>query len=220
MAVNRLVFVNDGDNSILTTESEGTAARLFAALSNNTLMSQYLPMLLTCGVADVGVTVHSHFLTFLATVGQSLDFAAVSDCPILWAPESAKPSDVRADSVWFDPLSYEAVVAAEFERFERGDETKLQWKIQNLAIASTALHSLRLAVLIYWVRSGSTPRSMDSIVSSYREGFSRNGYDVRPATCPLMIVKCVMRDSPVAGKLVFGEFLRDLRNEDLALRRY
>jgi hypothetical protein len=212
--------VKDGGNSILTNESEDTAARLFAALSNTALMAQHLPMLLTCGVADVGVTIHSHFLTFLATVGQSLKFAAVADCPVLWVPESAKSCDVRADSIWFDPRSYQAVVAAEFERFERGDETKLQWKIQNLAIASTALHTLRLAVLIYWVRSGSAPRSMDSVVTSYREGFRRNGHNVPPATCPLMIVKCVMRDGPVADQIVFGEFLRDLRNEDLASRRY
>jgi hypothetical protein len=214
------VSVKDGGNSTLMAESEVTPARLFAALSDSALMARYLPMLLASGVPDVGVTIHSHFLTFLATVGQSLSFAAVSDCPILWAPESIKPGDVRADSVWFDPVSHQAVVAVEFERFERGDETKLQWKIQNLSIASTALPMLRLAVLIYWVRSGSTPRSMDSIVSSYREGFRRNGHDVRPATCPLMIVKCVMRDGPVADRLVFGEFLRDRRNENLALRRY
>jgi hypothetical protein len=177
-------------------------------------------MLVTCGVPDVGVTIHSHFLTLLVTVGQNLNLAAVADCPVLWAPESARPGDVRADSIWFDTRSCEAVVAAEFERFERGDETKLQWKIQNLAIASSALHTLRLAVLIYWVRSGSTPRSMDSVVTNYREGFRRNGHEVLPATCPLMIVKCVMRDGPVADRLLFGEFLRDLRNEDLALRRY
>lgn len=210
----------DGGNSILTNESEDTASRLFAALSNTALMAQHLPMLLACGVPDVGVTIHSHFLTFLVTVGQSLEFAAVADCPVLWAPESARPGDVRADSIWFDPRSYEAVVAAEFERFERGDETKLQWKIQNLAIASSALRTLRLAVLVYWVRSGSTPRSMDSVVTSYRDGFRRNGHDVPPATCPLMIVKCVMRDAAVADRLQFGEFLRDRRNEDLALRRY
>jgi len=218
--VNRRVSVKDGGNSILTNESENAAAALFAALSNTALMTQNLPMLLTCGVVDVGVTIHSHFLTFLITVGQRLKFAAVADCPVLWAPESTKLGEVRADSIWFDPQSNEAVVAAEFERFERGDETKLQWKIQNLAIASSALPALRMAVLIYWVRSGSTPRSMDSVVTSYREGFRRDGHDVPPATCPLMIVKCVMRDSPYSGKLLFGEFLRDLRNEDLAQRRY
>ena len=183
-------------------------------------MAQHLPMLLTGGVADVGLTIHSHFLTFLMTVGQSLQFAAVADCPVIWAPESTRLGDVRADSIWFDRQSYDAVVAAEFERFERGDEAKLQWKIQNLAIASSALPTLHLVMLVYWVRSGSTPRSMDSVVKSYCEGFRRNGYEVPPATCPLMIVKCVMRDGPVADRLVFGEFLRDLRNEDLALRRY
>jgi hypothetical protein len=212
--------VKDGGNSILTNESEDIAARFFAGLNNTALMEQHLPMLMTCGVADIGLTVHSHFLTLLVTVGQNLGFAAVADCPVLWSPELIRPGDVRADSIWFESRSCEAVVAAEFERFERGDETKLQWKIQNLAIAATALRTLRLAVLIYWVRSGSTPHNMDSVVATYREGFRRNGHDVPPATCPLMVVKCVIRDGPVAGRLLFGEFLRDLRNEALALRRY
>src|SRR5580704_5572695 len=113
MAVSLRASVKDGGNSILTNESEDTASRLLAALSNTALMAQHLPMLLACGVPDVGVTIHSHFLTFLVTVGQSLEFAAVADCPVLWAPESARPGDVRADSIWFDPRSYEAVVAAE-----------------------------------------------------------------------------------------------------------
>jgi hypothetical protein len=69
------------------------------------------------------------------------------------------------------------------------------------------------------VRSGSTPRSMDAIIATYRDGFRRRGSDVSPARTPLMIIKCVMRPDPDSKRLVFGEFLRDERNERLALGR-
>ena len=61
--------------------------------------------------------------------------------------------------------------------------------------------------------------SMDAIIATYREGFRRRGNDVAPARTPLMIVKCVMRPAADSDRLVFGEFLRDERNEWLALGR-
>jgi hypothetical protein len=60
---------------------------------------------------------------------------------------------------------------------------------------------------------------MDAIVATYREGFRRRGSDVAPARTPLMIIKCVMRPALDFERLVFGEFLRDERNERLALGR-
>lgn len=194
------------------------ADQVFAALTNRNLMEQHFPMLLTTGIPDVGVTVHSHFLTFLVGVGQSLDYSAVAECPIWWARDSGL-GDVRADAVWFDKDDGDASLAFEFERFERGDESKLRGKVENLAIASTSTASLKLCVLAYWVRSGSAPRSMDAIVATYRDGFRRKGKEVPPAPTPLMIVKCVMRLAADSERLVFGEFLRDERNERLALGR-
>jgi len=175
-------------------------------------------MLLTAGIPDSGLTVHSHFLTFLVGVGQSRGYSAVAECPIWWARDGDL-GDVRADSVWFEKGTDDASLAFEFERFERGDEGKLRSKVENLAIASNATPSLRLCVLVYWVPSGSAPRSMDGIIATYREGFRRRGNEVAPARTPLMIVKCVMRPAPDSERLVFGEFLRDERNERLALGR-
>jgi hypothetical protein len=191
---------------------------LLEALGQEANMAQHFPMLIRGGIPDVGLTVHSHFLTLLVTVGQSLGFSAIADCPVRWAANVNKPCDVRADSIWFDPKSLEPVVALEFERFERGDETKLRGKVENLAIASFASPTLALAVLVYWVRSGSTPRSMHDVVAAYPEGFTRQGQPVPPAQTPLMIVKCVMRESAESENLVFGEFLRDRRNEALVTR--
>ena len=194
------------------------ADQVFSGLTNQDLMAQHFPMLLTTGIRDIGLTVHSHFLTLLAALGQSMDYSAVAECPIWWTLDNAF-GDIRADSVWFDKTSGAASLAFEFERFERGDESKLRGKVENLAVASSATPALGLCVLVYWVRSGSAPRSMDAIVASYRDGFRRKGMDVGPARTPLMIAKCVMRPAADSERLLFGEFLRDERNERLALGR-
>ncbi len=195
------------------------ADQLFAALESGAVMAQHFPMLLRDGVPDVGPTVHSHFLTLLATTGQSLGFAAVSECPVTWAEEYSQLGDIRPDSVWFDNETLRPRVVIEFERFERGDEGDLRKKVENLVIASHGSHDISLALLVYWVRSGSAPRSMESIVASYRDGFIRRGHHVRSSRSPLMIVKCVMRPASDVSRLLFAEFLRDTRNERLALGR-
>jgi len=197
----------------------GIDDRIFDALYSGDIIATHFPMLHRRGIPDIGVTVHSHFLTFLTTVGQRLGFSAITECPIVWAGDYSKLGDVRADSVWFDRESLNPKVVIEFERFERGDEGKLRQKVENLAIASLASPTLDLALLIYWVRSGSAPRSMESIVDVYRNGFRRRGHDVSPATVPLMIVKCVMRPASDGNSLLLGEFLRDQRNERLLMGR-
>lgn len=190
--------------------------RVMGTLHDSEVMKRHFPMLLRGGIPDVGVTVHSHFLTYLATVGQHLGFAAVTECPVALAPEKADLGDVRADSMWFEQESLHPAAAFEFERFERRDEPKLRQKVENLAVASVATPSLDVAALVYWVLSGSTPHSMESVVAPYREGFRRRGHQVPGGKAPLMIIKCVLRHAE-GGRLVFAEFLRDERNERLAL---
>jgi hypothetical protein len=202
---------------MMGSRSTSPADQVFDGLTNRELMAEHFPMLLS-GIPDTGLTVHSHFLTFLASAGQSQGYSAVAECPIWWGRDNGF-GDVRADSVWFEKHSGEASLAFEFERFERGDEGKLRGKVENLAIASTATPSLKLCVLIYWVRSGSTPQGMDAIIATYRDGFRRRGRNVAPARTPLMILKCVMRPVLDSERLVFGEFLRDERNERLAIGR-
>mgnify|MGYP006865013849 CR=1 FL=1 len=203
---------------MMDSRSTSPANEVFDGLTNRALMAEHFPMLLSVGIPDIGVTVHSHFLTLLASVGQSQGYSAVTECPIWWASGSGL-GDVRADSVWFERQTGDASIAFEFERFERGDEGKLRGKFENLAIASSSTPSLKLCVLVYWVRSGSAPRSMDAIIATYRDGFRRRGCNVAPARTPLMVVKCVMRPVPGTGHLVFGEFLRAERAERLALGR-
>lgn len=198
------------------TTSPQLAMWIINALQDSAIMERHFPMLVRGGVADVGATVHSHFLTYLATVGQHLEFSAVSECPVTWSPDHTSLGDVRADSVWFERETLVPAAAFEFERFERGDEPKLRQKVENLAVASLATPSLQIASLVYWVLSGSTPHSMESVVAPYRDGFRRRGQRVPGGRAPLMVIKCVLRRAE-GGGLLFGEFLRDERNERLAL---
>ena len=84
---------------------------VFDGLTTRELMAEHFPMLLSSGIPDIGLTVHSHFLTFLASAGQSQGFSAVAECPIWWARDSGL-GDVRADSVWFEKHSGEASFAS------------------------------------------------------------------------------------------------------------
>ncbi len=193
--------------------------RILDALSQGSVMKENFPMLLHGGIPDTGLMVHSHFLTFFTTLGQSLGYAAITECPITWPSEYTKKVDLRADSVWFDTDSLSPRIVIEFERFEHGDETKLRQKVENLAIIALATPNLELCLLVYWVMSGSTPKAMESVVSVYSDGFRRGGYHLPSSAVPLMIIKCVMRPEEKTSRLVFGEFLRDERNECLGSRR-
>lgn len=192
---------------------ENISERVFDAISNNKLMLEHFPMLLTSGIPDRGVTVHSHFLTYLSTCGQKVGYAGITECPVSFTDTFPDVGEIRADSVWFSKNDLTPRVVFEFERFEKGDEKKLKQKVENLAITAALSESLELAVLVYWVRSGSMPRNMDSVVAPYGSGVKRNGIIVKNAATPLMVVKCVMRESDITQNLVFGEFLRDKRNE-------
>lgn len=186
---------------------------VFSAIRDVRFMTEQFPMLLHPGIPDKGITVHSHFLTYLSACGQKAGYSAITECPMALPDEFARIGEIRADSVWFDKSDLKPCVAFEFERFEKGDEQKLKQKVENLAITAALTQSLHLAVLIYWVRSGAMPRNMADVTALYGLQFRRKGILLKKATTPLMVVKCVLRESEQTRLLVFGEFLRDLRNE-------
>ncbi len=165
-------------------------------------------MLTLHGIPDADLTVHSHFLSYLAALAQPLGHSGVAECPL---PISAGNrwsalGEVRPDVVWFDKADNTPVAAFEFERFERGDQAKLKSKIENLDIAYLRSDGrLQLAVLVYWVRSGVAPRSLREVSKGYRAGFVRQGIRVPPAGCPLHAFKCTWRS--VDGGLVVSDIL-------------
>lgn len=158
------------------------------------IMGEYFPMLTRFGLADTDVAIHSHMLTYLATVGQHLGFAGISECPLpVGSGRLALLGDVRADALWFDKQRNVPVAAFEFERFQtRSDESKLRHKIENLAITCLrAGNTLQHCFLIYWLRSGIAPHSLREAQTPYESGFVRNGVRVPSPNCPLTIIKCV-----------------------------
>jgi hypothetical protein len=200
--------VGDVPTQVDIMESQEVETRILQELQNRRLMETHFPMLTCFGIPDVSVTVHSHFLTYLATLGQSLGFAAVAECPIPNVSNSqwASLGSVRPDSVWFTKENNQPTAALEFERFETGDEGKLRGKVENLAIAFYQSGGLlQRTVFVYWVRSGSMPRSLKPVLRAYQEGFIRRGYDVPAPDCPLTVIKCVLRQ--VEDRLVISEFI-------------
>ena len=193
--------------------STNISEKVFSAVTDKPHMAENFPMLLLSGIPDRGVTIHSHFLTYLSSCGQKAGYSAITECPVSITESFQGIGEIRADSVWFDKSDLTPRVAFEFERFEKGDEKKLKQKVENLAITAALSETIELAVLVYWVRSGSMPRSMDGVVAPYGASFRRNGIVVPRAMTPLMVIKCVMKGSGDTQDLVFGEFLRDMRNE-------
>jgi len=186
---------------------------VFSAVTDTSQLAENFPGLLQPGIPDRGVMIHSLFLTYLSSCGMKAGYSAITECPVNINKTFQGIGEIRADSVWFDKSDFTPRVAFEFERFEKGDEKKLKQKVENLAITVAFSETIELAVLVYWVRSGSMPRSMDGVVAPYGTSFRRNGILVPKAMTPLMIIKCVMKNSADSQYLVFGEFLRDIRNE-------
>jgi hypothetical protein len=183
-------------------------ATLMDEFASRQVMAARFPMLTRHGVPDADLTIHSHFLSYLAALAQPLGYSGVVECPLPVAPGDrwAALGEVRPDVVWFDKADNAPVAAFEFERFERGGESKLRTKTENLNIAYLRSGGrLQLAVLIYWVRSGIAPRAMREVSARYRTGFVRHGVQVPAAGCPLRIFKCAWRS--VAGGLVVSDIL-------------
>lgn len=174
-------------------------AALISEFSSRQVMEEQFPMLTRHGIPDADLTVHSHFLSYLAALAQAFSFSGVVECPIPVPSDSrwARLGEVRPDVVWFDKADNAPVAAFEFERFERGDEAKLRAKIENLDIAYLRSEKrLQMTGLIYWVRSGVAAQTLREVTGGYRTGFVRNGIRVPAAACPLHVFKCVWRSLP------------------------
>jgi hypothetical protein len=183
-------------------------AALTDEFTSRQVMVAQFPMLTRHGISDTDLTVHSHFLSYLAALAQPLGYSGVVECPLPVAPNDrwAALGEVRSDVVWFDKADNAPLAAFEFERFERGDEGKLRAKTENLNIAFLRSgQRLELAVLIYWVRSGVAPQAIREASQHYQVGFVRNGVRVPGAGCPLRIFKCAWR--PAVGGLVVSDIL-------------
>ena len=184
-------------------------AALVSEFTSRQVLAEHFPMLARHGIPDADLTIHSHFLSYLAALAQPLGYSGIVECPLPVGSDHrwAKLGEVRPDVVWFDKSDNAPVAAFEFERFERGDEAKLRGKIENLDIAYLRSDGrLQMTALVYWVRSGIAPQTIREAAGGYHTGFARRGIHVPPAGCPLYIFKCAWRAAP--GGLVVSDILQ------------
>lgn len=128
------------------------------------------------GVRDAGHLVHSLGCTLLTAVGRDLGFAAVSEVP--GPREGVLPNvdqDVRSDSVWFDRVSRQPVLIAEFERYA-GKQKDLSPKVETLLLALRRWKSpTATLVLAYWTVGLVTLPDHEGLRGIARAGFQTPG---------------------------------------------
>lgn len=103
------------------------------------------------GAKDEDALVHSLGVNLLAGVGRTLSYVGISEYPVPRANQW-QGKLVRVDSAWFDALTREVVVLAEFERFSR--DTAIE-KLTNLYVAANGSENVPQAlVLVLWSLDG------------------------------------------------------------------
>lgn len=150
------------------------------------------PLLFQNGIDDSAV--HSAGVSYLLALGIEFGLSAIAEYPVIIHADEQwkKTSKVMPDSVWFHPRTKQPWIAFEFERFEKGDELKIQNKVQNLALSyHQSRETIELCVLIYWLRSGIAPRAIDPLQKIFKQGFSTKGLVVAAPQCSLSLYKFV-----------------------------
>jgi len=157
------------------------------------------PLLFDSGIDDSAV--HSAGVSYLLALGIELGLPAIAEYPMIVHAdhEWKKTSKVMPDSVWFHPQTLQPWIAFEFERFEKGDENKIQDKVRNLALSYyQSRGTIELCVLIYWLRSGIAPRAIDPLIRIFEQGFTTNGLVVAAPNCSLSLYKFVFCQTNIA----------------------
>ena len=166
--------------------------RLNKEFRDFTFGKEIFPMLFQTGIANAAV--HSTGVSYLLALGINFGLSAIAEYPTIVHSDEQwkKTSKVMPDSIWFHPLSNQPWIAFEFERFEKGDEQKIEGKVRNLALSYyQSCKTIELCVLIYWLRSGIAPREVDPLKRIFEQGFSANGIAVAAPNCALSLYKFV-----------------------------
>jgi|GEM_PF-450902 len=150
------------------------------------------PLLFQTGLDDAAV--HSAGVSYLLALGIEFGLSAIAEYPVIMHADERwkKTPKVMPDSIWFHPQTQQPWIAFEFERFEKGDEIKIQDKTRNLALSYyQSRQAIEMCVLIYWLRSGIAPHSIDPLVKIFEEGFSLYNIPISAPKCPLLLYKFV-----------------------------
>lgn len=150
------------------------------------------PLLFQSGLNDAAI--HSAGISYLLTLGIKLGLPAIAEYPVIvHADNSWKDTPkVMPDSIWFHPLTHQPWIAFEFERFEKGDEVKITNKVKNLALSfHQSNQSIELCVLVFWLRSGIAPRSIDPLIRIFEQGFFINNKHIAAPKCSFVLYKFI-----------------------------
>ncbi|QTA78413.1 Uncharacterized protein dnl_06340 [Desulfonema limicola] len=164
---------------------------------------EFFPMLFKYGLSDGAV--HAAGVSYLLNLGIIFGLPAIAEYPItLHSPESWKKAGrIFPDCIWFHPENKTPWISLEFERFEKGDENKINSKAQNLALSHHQSNgSIELCVFIYWLRSGSAPVSLSPLSQTFSNGFFRKGIQVPPPSCKFLIYKIVMGQPEICSEKI------------------
>ena len=151
------------------------------------------------GVKDRGVLIHSLGVTYLTLLGNRLNYVSVTEVP---APCEGKyacvGNEIRADAVWFDPITQAPIAIAEFERYSgKEDNLKLENKVKNLLLAHHRWSvKAELLILAYWTKK-LTSFNSSKLQKIIHQGFvTPAGEDVAGSrTSKLFLFQFVMREN-------------------------
>lgn len=166
--------------------------RLDQEFSDFSFGKAMFPLLFQTGLDDAAV--HSAGISYLLALGIELGVPAIAEYPIsVHADEHWKQfGKLLPNSIWFYPQTQQPWIAFEFERFERGDELKIQDKARNLVLSYYQSHqTIEMCVLIYWLRSGLAPHSIDPVIRIFEQGFLLNNTQIPAPQCQLLLYKFV-----------------------------
>ncbi|MGV0107600.1 hypothetical protein NSTCB13_06490 [Nostoc sp. DSM 114160] len=126
------------------------------------------------GVEDLGLSIHSLGMTYLALLGNHLGYVGVAEVQALQKGQYAYiGDDVRSDAVWFDQTTHSPFLIAEFERYSSvEDQSKLEGKVKNLLLAQHRWQeTAELLLLAYWTKRLISPPEHSNFQQIINRGF-------------------------------------------------
>jgi hypothetical protein len=139
--------------------------------------------------------VHAAGVSYLLALGIEYGLSSIAEYPITVHADNHWKAfgKIMPDAVWFHPHSNQPWIAFEFERFEKGDELKIKEKAKNLALSYyQSKQSIEVCVLIYWLRSGFAPNTIDPIINIFSKVFVANQITIPPPQCRFLAYKFVL----------------------------
>jgi hypothetical protein len=153
-----------------------TAADIAQALHEEfrtlTFLRDTFPMLTDWAVRDESVLIHSLGCNYLAALGRHLGFWAINECPL----RVSDSKTIRPDAVWWHRPERQVMFLAEFERYELGQDVKLEAKAKNLLETyTTVVPRPVLVLLLTWLYAGTDLKGARTAGAVAYNGFQAAG---------------------------------------------